>query len=113
MAEWRRIDLLPLESAAKDKARSCQDLVPEVFQGLGLDKKRGEAEILKVWSHVVDPNIVQHAHPVGLKKGTLYVKVDSNVWLSEIVRFRRHEIMHQMRSAFGEDVIQKISFYVG
>ena len=45
--------------------------------------------------------------------GTLFVAVDSNVWLSEIVRYRRKEILDRLQHSFGRDYIGKISFRVG
>ena len=46
-----------------------------------MDRRRAEAEVLKVWNHLIDPNIVAHAQPTGLNKGTLFVTIDSSVWL--------------------------------
>ena len=54
-----------------------------------------------------------HAQPANLNKGTLFVNVDTNVWLSEIVRYRRHEILERLQNSFGKTVIQKISFRIG
>ena len=45
--------------------------------------------------------------------GTLFVNVDSNVWLSEIVRYRRKEILDRLQHSFGRKMIQKISWRVG
>jgi predicted nucleic acid-binding Zn ribbon protein len=59
-----------------------------------------------------DPNIVAHAQPTGLRKGTLFVTVDSSVWLSEIVRYRRKEILERLQHSFGRDLIARISFRV-
>jgi hypothetical protein len=43
----------------------------------------------------------------------LFVNVDSNVWLSEIVRYRRKEILDRLQLSFGKTYIQKISFRIG
>jgi len=48
-----------------------------------------------------------------LHKGTLFVTVDSSPWLSEIVRYRRKEILARLQHSFGRDLISKISFRVG
>jgi hypothetical protein len=48
-----------------------------------------------------------------VRKGTLFVNVDSSVWLSEIVRYRRKEILDRLQHSFGRDLIQRISFRVG
>ena len=50
---------------------------------------------------------------LGLAKGTLFVCVDSSVWLSEIVRYRRKEILDRLQHSFGRQTICRISFRVG
>ena len=89
------------------------DVLSRVLSDLRMDHRRAEVEIVKVWNSLIDPNIVAHAQPVGLRKGTLFVNVDSNVWLSEIVRYRRKEILDRLQHSFGKNLIQKISFRVG
>jgi len=88
-------------------------LMPGVLKELGLDRRRVELEILKVWNHLLDPNIAAHAQPAGLHKGTLFVTVDSSVWLHEIVRYRRKEILDRLQHSFGREFIARISFRVG
>ena len=112
LAEWRGIDTAPLE-AARPRARSVADLMPRVLTNLGLDRRRAEAEIARVWNNLIDPTLTAHAQPTGLNKGTLFVTVDSNVWLSEIVRYRRREVLDRLQHSFGRDVIARISFRVG
>lgn len=92
------------------RARSTESLVSKVLGELRLDRRRSEIEILKVWNHLLDPNIVAHAQPTGLHNGTLFVAVDSSVWLSEIVRYRRKEILERLQQTFGRELIVKISF---
>lgn len=81
-----------------------------VLSGLRLDRRKTEVEIVKVWNQLLDPHIASHAQPVGLRQGTLFVAVDSNVWLSEIVRYRQREILQRLQSSFGSKVIQRLSF---
>jgi len=71
------------------------------------------AEIVRVWSRLLDPNLVAHAQPAGLRHGTLFVNVDSSVWLSEIVRYHRREILTRLQQAFGASTIARISFRLG
>jgi predicted nucleic acid-binding Zn ribbon protein len=110
LAQWRRIDMAPLEQAASLRVRPLAQLVPHVLKGMGLDQRRANAEILRVWQQSIDPTITAHAHPTGLRRGTLFVSVDSNVWLSEIVRYRYQEILTRLQHSFGEDLITRISF---
>jgi len=111
-AQWRGIDLTALEKARELRACRASSVLPKVLADLGLERRRFDAEVVSVWKHL-DPNIVAHAQPTGLRKGTLFVAVDSNVWLSEMVRYRRKEILDRLQHSFGPDLIARISFRVG
>ncbi|MHB8519425.1 MAG: DUF721 domain-containing protein [Limisphaerales bacterium] len=113
LAAWRRVDTTPLEKAGALCAKAAGEVVPGILTNLGLDRRRAEAEIVKVWNHLLDPNIIAHAQPTGLRNGTLFVTVDSSVWLSEIVRYRRREMLERLQHGFGRDLITRISFRVG
>ena len=113
LAQWRGVDLGPLEKARTVAAKSAGDLLPQVLVDLKLDTRRGDAEIVKVWNALIDPNIVAHAQPANLNKGTLFVNVDSDTWKYEIIRYHYAEILKLMQYSFGKDKIQKISWRVG
>jgi len=113
LAQWRGIDLEPAEKARTVRARTGDQIVSNVLKDLKMDSRRAEIEIVKVWNSLIDPNIVAHAQPANLRNGTLFVLVDSNVWLSEIVRYRRKEILDRLQHSFGKNYIQKISFRIG
>lgn len=113
LAAWRGVDLEPMEQARRLAAKSSGQVLPRVLDSIGLDRRRADAEILKAWNHLLDPSIVAHAQPTGLRRGTLFVKVDSSVWLDEIVRYRRKEILDRLQHAFGADLIARLSFRLG
>ena len=113
LAQWRGVDLEPLETARAVRARPAGDVLPKIMKDLRIDTRRAEAEVVKVWNSLLDPDIVTHAQPAGLRKGTLFVVVHSNVWLSEIVRYRRKDILDRLQHSFGRNLIQKISYRVG
>jgi len=113
LAQWRGVDLAPIEAARMVRARGAGNVIASVLSDLKMDSRRGEIEIVKVWNSAVDPVITAHAQPAGLHKGTLFVNVDSNAWLSEIVRYRRKEILDRLQHSFGKNLIKKISFRVG
>ena len=113
LADLRGIDLAPLEKIRERPARAVGDVMPQILSKLRMDKRQGESEILRVWQHLNDPTITAHAQPTSINKGTLFVTVDSSVWLDEIVRYRRKEILDRLQTSFGREVIQRISFRVG
>jgi len=113
LAQWRGVDLAPLEKMRATPARTAAALLPKLMKDMRIEARQGEAEIVKVWNSLLDPNITAHAQPANLHKGTLFVNVDSSVWLSEIVRYRRKEILDRLQHSFGKTLIQKISFRIG
>jgi hypothetical protein len=79
LAQWRGWDATSEDKARRLSARKSSDIVPGVLKGLGIERRLSETEIFKVWRHALDPDIVAHARPTGIRKGTLFVAVDSNV----------------------------------
>ncbi len=112
LAEWRHQDL-SAEDKIQRPAKGMDTVLPKVLQDLRMDRRRAETEIIKVWNNLIDPTVTSHAQPTGINKGTLFVTVDSNAWLDEIVRFRRTEILKLLQHSFGRQVIARISFRVG
>ena len=113
LAQWRGVDLEPVEEGRTLRAKAVGAVLPKVLRDLRIDRRCLEAEVVKVWNQLLDPNIVAHAQPTGLRNGTLFVTVDTNVWLSEIVRYRRREILDRLQHSFGPTLIKKISYRVG
>ena len=113
LAALHGIDLTPLEKTRGRSEKAAFEVMPKVLGKLRMEQRQGETEILRVWNHLIDPTITAHAQPVGINKGTLFVNVDNSVWLSEIVRYRRKEILERLQLSFGRALVQKISFRIG
>src|SRR5438874_57334 len=112
VAQWRGTDLAPLEATQALRAKPVLAFLPALQTELRMDRRRMEAEVVKVWNNLLDPALLAHAQPTGLRKGTLFVAVDSSVWLSEIVRYRRKEILERLQHSFSRDFIARIPFRV-
>ncbi len=114
LAQWCGVDLSPLEiERAPKPGRSAGDVLPQVLKDLKMEMRRADLEIIKVWNATIDPVVTAHAHPANLHKGTLFVKVDSDVWKYEIIRYHRKEILKRMQYGFGLEKIKKVHFSVG
>ena len=113
LAEWRRMDLTEAERARVSAGRPLSDIIPRIMERLRIDKRQSESQIVTLWKQIVDPRVAAHSQPVGLVRGTLFVSVDNSVWLEEIIRYRRREIIERVQDAMGKDVVKKISFRVG
>jgi predicted nucleic acid-binding Zn ribbon protein len=113
LAQWRGADLTAREKERANTAQSMEAILPKVLKTLRIDRRQAEAEIVRVWNNLIDPTITAHAQPTGIHKGTVFVNIDSNVWLDEIVRYRRKEILDRLQNSFGKETIKRISFRVG
>jgi len=113
LAQWRGVDLAPTEAAKAIRARDADNVVSKVLADLKIDSRRAEIELVKVWNSLLDPNLTAHAQPANLRNGTLFVNVDNSAWLSEIVRYRRKEILDRLQHSFGKNLVQRISFRIG
>jgi len=113
LAQWRGWNWSGDEIARQASGKKAAAVLPRVLADLRMDRRQAEAEILRVWSCQMDPNIVAHAQPVGIRNGTLFVTVDSSVWLDEMVRYRRREILERLQNSFGRELIRRISFRLG
>ena len=115
LAQWRGVDLAPLEKARSKSSKSAADLLPKVLSELRIDRRQAEAEIMSVWSSLkqIDPVLMAHGQPTGLnKKGTLFVTVSNSSALMEF-RYRQRQILERLQHSFGKDLVAKISFKVG
>jgi hypothetical protein len=113
LAQWRGFNWSADETARQTTGKKAADVMPGVLQNLRMNRRQAEAEVVKVWNHQLDPAITAHAQPVQIHRGTVFVNVDSSVWLDEIVRYRRKEILERLQNSFGRELIRKISFRLG
>jgi hypothetical protein len=113
LAAWHGVHLAPLIKAGARREKGAQTLVPTVLKNIRMDRRQAEAEIVNVWNRLIDPTLAAHAQPSGIHNGTLFVNVDNSVWLSEIVRYRRKEILDRLQHSFGRQLIARISFRIG
>jgi len=110
---WRGVDLTSEETARCVRHRTPADLLPNLMTQFHIESRKDDQEVIKVWNEALDPQIVAHAQPTGLNKGTLFVTVDSSPWLDEIVRYHRKPILHLLQNSFGIQKIIRISFRLG
>ena len=113
LAQWRGIGSISREKIRERPAKTIDAIMPNVLTTLRWDRRRAEAEIVRVWNNLIAPDIVAHAQPTGINKGTLFVTVDSPSWHCEIVRYRRKEILERLQHSFGRELIARISFRIG
>ncbi len=113
LAAWRGMDLSEAETLRRYHPKTAASLTKSLVERLNLSQKQSDTEIPKVWSNAIDPRVTAHAQPTGLRNGTLFVTVDNSVWLHEIIRYHKREILSRLQTSFGKQKIQRISFRLG
>ena len=113
LTEWHRVDVQGLDAPWQDRSRPTSEVMPLVLSRLNLEQRLAESQILQMWDRVMDRTITAHAKPVGLRRGTLFINVDSNAWLSELVRYRYAEMLEKLQLSVGKDKVERLSLRVG
>ncbi|MCD6575216.1 DUF721 domain-containing protein [Candidatus Aerophobetes bacterium] len=88
------------------------DVLKSLFYQLGIDTKIKQVNILKSWSQAVGKTISKHSQPVTIRKGNLFVKVDSSAWLTQLYHFKE-KIISEFNKNQEEEIIKDIHFSVG
>jgi predicted nucleic acid-binding Zn ribbon protein len=76
---------------------------------MGIDQKVKKSKVLVDWAEFVGPRIAQVSEPERLVGDTLYVRVKSDAWRSELALMKR-SIIKKMLQRYGEELITDIRF---
>jgi len=91
---------------------SVGEVLEKVFVRLGIDNKMRELNVLKSWDEVVGEHLSKHSQPITIRKGNLFVKVDSSAWLAQLTYFKE-KIISEFNRRQGKEIIQDIHLRVG
>lgn len=88
----------------------------ELLKGLSLTRRRYKSlsdDLFDVWSNNIDDQIKEHVNIIALKKGILYMEVDSNAWLHHLANFYKQELLdifqRHVKSTFISDIRFRVS----
>jgi len=91
---------------------SVGEVLERLFNKLSIDKKLKEVNALKLWEEVTGEKISQHSLPLFVRKGNLFVRVDSSGWLTQLTYLKR-EIISELNERLGGESIKNIYFRLG
>jgi len=86
---------------------SVGPLIRQLLQRHGLDRRLEEYRTVGLWPEVVGPMIAAQSRAVEIRDGTLFVHVDSNVWMQEL-GILRDEIAARLNARLGAPHVRKI-----
>lgn len=103
------------EATRKDTIIPISNLVKIVLKSiLPPPEKRWETKINEFWlSNENIGYLKKYSQPAKMRGKTLLIKVSNSVWLAEMQRWRKAEILAHIQKKFGKDKIKDISFCPG
>ena len=71
-----------------------------------------DRKLLEIWRQSVGPQIATRTHPENIRRGTLFVKVATSVWMQQL-QYMKKEIIEKMNRLHGGETVQNIRFVIG
>lgn len=78
-------------------------ILPSLFNKIGIEEAVKLKFLQKKWMGIFDAPINEHTWPKNLKEGTLYVTVDSHIWLAEL-KLLKETFLNKVKSYDISDV---------
>jgi predicted nucleic acid-binding Zn ribbon protein len=89
---------------APDRSVHIGTVVSAVMKSLGLDDRLWQRELDAEWPELVGKMVATHARPGSIEGNRLIVFVDNSVWLAELSRYRRTELLKVLQRRFGQKI---------
>ncbi|MFB6240507.1 MAG: DUF721 domain-containing protein [Gemmatimonadota bacterium] len=91
---------------------SVSGLVDALLEKWGVAEQVERAAIFSEWEDRVGEQLAEHARPVRLNEGTLFVEVESSSWMMELQMMKR-ELMERLNAGRERGRIEKLVFVQG
>ena len=85
------------------------DAVSGLMKKMGLASAHWLNALSEEWPALVGEAVARHTRPGRMDRNRLVVFVDSSVWLNELSRYGRREMLSALRKRFGDAKIGDIS----
>jgi len=84
------------------------DVVLRVMKNMGLESRTWEERLQNEWIDLVGTQIAKNARPGRMNNKILHIFVNHSIWLDEISRYSKKDILHKLQERFGADTIADI-----
>ncbi len=71
-----------------------------------------DRKLTEIWQRSVGQQIAGQSSPEKIRRGTLFVKVSTSVWMQELQLMKR-EIIAKINHLYGQETVQDIRFAIG
>lgn len=92
------------------KPTHVRDAIISFLKAAGLKDRFEENLAIAFWDASVGKDVAQHTSPKKVVQGTMFVKVDEDVWRHELA-FYKHQIIQDINEKVGKKAITEIKFY--
>ena len=91
-----------------DSTSKMADLVSGFMKEVGLEDKRWHQALLNEWPALVGAQVAQRARPGRIQNRVLTIFVTSPVWLNELSRYSKPQMLKNLQARFGANLIRDI-----
>ncbi|MEW6111456.1 MAG: DUF721 domain-containing protein [Thermodesulfobacteriota bacterium] len=77
-------------------------IITNALEALGLGPALARHKVVNMWPRIVHSAIAKHAHAERLSGSTLYVAVDSSVWMNELAAIKP-VLLKKVNACLGPD----------
>ena len=95
----------------RNTVKKLQDLLP-IVQKRTMAKRKHNKGIGGRWDEIVGEEISSHTEFEGIRGNTIFVWVDSAVWLHYITAFKKEELLKDVQEEYKSKFISDIKFRV-
>jgi len=90
-------------------SQKINDIIRELFNSNGLNRKLEEAELMASWSNIMGENINKLTSRLYIRNNQLFVKLKSAALKHEL-SLRKTEILQKFVEYHGKEIIKDIVF---
>ena len=83
-------------------------VLPGVVKELGIEEEVWQNTLLDAWPELVGEELAARTRPDRLDRGTLVVFVTHSVWLNELSRYGKKQMLQRLQDRFGRRKIRSI-----
>jgi predicted nucleic acid-binding Zn ribbon protein len=91
-----------------DRASKLSDLISGFMKEVGLEGKMWQQALISEWPQLVGEQVARRARPGRIQNRVLTIFVTNSVWLNELSRYSRPQMLKNLQARFGVDLIRDI-----
>lgn len=89
---------------------TLKEAITELIAVRGLARVGANEELRAAWQEIAGTRISQHTRVIGVKRGVLEIGVTNPAMLSELVSFKKHELLQQYQEKYPKYKVSDLRF---